>query len=130
MRFYLIQHFTRDGNRFRNERPFIQHDTLRPLRYGGVRDFRPRRNAFLREIFKDLGRPNDGHVGCLCLIHDTHLKRIPARSPILRSEAPEGNCARLCLALALCAVSRATPRNHDTHSVPGFVSSLSGIAPA
>ena len=44
---------------------FVEHYAFRPLSHGGVGDFRAGGNAFLGEAFEDLGRPDDGYVGCL-----------------------------------------------------------------
>ncbi len=76
---------------FYDVRPFIEHDALGPFAHGGVGNFSSRREALFDQVFKDLGRPNDRHVGSFADPHDFFLKFCQAPIADFNGQVTAGN---------------------------------------
>src|SRR5271169_3087155 len=70
---------------------FVQHDAFCAFSHGGVRDFRARRHAFLRQSFQNLSRPNHGNVGGLADPKDLLLDLRQTLVTAFHGEIPAGN---------------------------------------
>ena len=66
----------------------MTHSAVRPWRVG---NFSSRRKAFFDQIFKDLSRPNDRHVGRFTNPHDFFLKFCQAPIADFNGQVPAGN---------------------------------------
>lgn len=76
---------------FYDVRPFIEHDAFGPFAHGGVGNFSSRRKAFFDQIFKDLSRPNDRHVGRFTDPHNFFLQFCQAPIADFNGQIPAGN---------------------------------------